>query len=263
MIAAGLVSALWLLASPTGAAPQSGAESMTAASTHFAPPLNRQMVYRVTTRRIGRDNSILSFSLVYALEWRRAGRGYQLGATLERIESDAGPQVTRALTAVLQPLVGEEMTYLVAADGSSVDLADADRLWERALARTADAGAGAGQVEAKRIATMIAALPAAERDRLASADIRALVAPAGAILSAGNAASVSVTQQDGLRRIAKVEPPVSSAQGALAVQTDMIWTIDTATGLVVHEQKQSWIAEPGSDARTLIEERVRALDITG
>ena len=39
----------------------------------------------------------------------------------------------------------------------------------------------------------------------------------------------------------------------------MLWTIDSTTGLVMREQRQSWIADPDSAARTLVEERVRAL----
>lgn len=265
MIVAGLGGAALLIAALAGepGAPAVPAPASTAAVSRFAPPLDRPMTYRVTTRRLGRDDSLLSFSLVYALEWRRAGRGYELDATLDRIESDARPDVTRALTAALQPLVGERMAYLVAPDGSSIDLVDADRLWERALARTAATGAAAGQGEAQQVAAMIAALPPAERDRLATADIRALVPPPIDATPAEQAASgVSVTLAKGLQTIAKVGPPlVPAGAGADAppVQVDMIWTVDTATGLVVREQKQSWIVERESGARTLVEERVRAL----
>src|SRR3546814_5457862 len=82
------------------------------------------------------------------------------------------------LTMMLDPLVGEEISYLVPPDGSRIDMVDLDQLWERVTARIEKAGAEADRPEARQLAQLIAALPAAERDRLATADIRALIAPA-------------------------------------------------------------------------------------
>lgn len=261
MIAASSLAGALLMMAVARETAASAVPAAAVAASHFAPPVNRPMIYRVTTRRLGRHGALLTFSLIYGLEWRRAGRGYQLDATLERIESDAQPDVTRALTAILQPLVGEKMVYLVASDGSTIDLVDADRLWERALARTAGAGTAAAKAEAKQLTEMIASLSQIDRDRLATADIRALVAPASAeILSLKSAASVSIIEKGALQTIAKVEHPVGTVgQDTRPMQVDMLWSVDTATGLVMREQKQSWIVEAGSDARTLIEERVRAL----
>lgn len=219
------------------------------------------MVYRVTTRRLGRDAMLISFSLTYALRWQRAGRGYQLVATLQRIDSDARPEVARALTAVLQPLVGESMTYLVAPDGHRIDLIDAEGLWERALARTQALGATAGQAEARQMAALIAALPAEQRSEMASADIRALVAPANAAIPVSGGANVSIRHDGAMQMVAQVERDSLAAGGqGQPLETDNLWTIDIATGLVVRDQRQSWIVEPGSAARTLVEERVRVLE---
>src|SRR3546814_3885894 len=52
----------------------------------FAPPVGVPLRYRVTTRRIGRDGTLIDFALVYALQWQRTGRGYRLDSVLERIE---------------------------------------------------------------------------------------------------------------------------------------------------------------------------------
>ncbi|WP_439568754.1 hypothetical protein [Sphingopyxis sp.] len=262
MLLGGLGGALLLIAQPLPA--DGDAPVAATAQLHFAPPVGRPMSYRVTTRRIGRDGSLINFSLVYALQWQRIGRGYQLDATLERIDSDAPPAVTRALTMMLQPLVGEPLAYLVAPDGSRIDLVDPDGLWERASARIQATGAEGRRAEAKQLAALIAALPAAERDRLATADVRALVASAnGAIPVAGPAdgASVSMLHGGALRTIARVESQSAAVGGSGApLQIDHLWTVDTATGLVVHERRQSWIVEPGGDGRTLVEERVRALE---
>lgn len=262
--AAGLGGALLLTAQPSASTLPAPAPAVATVS-RFAPPLGRPMTYRVTTRRLGRDGSLISFSLSYALVWQQVGRGFQLVATLQRIDSDARPEVTRALTAVLQPLVGEPMTYLVAPDGSSIDLVDAEALWDRAIARTAALGAAAGQAEAKQVAGLIAALPAAQRNELATADIRALVAPANQAIplkAATNGSSVSIRHDGTFQMVAQVERDSLATSGeGLPLEVDNLWTIDTATGLVVREQRQSWIVESGSNARTLVEERVRALEL--
>ena len=140
MLGAGL-GALLLLAAPASPA-AAAAEAPAAPTTEiaFAPPVGQPMRYRVTTRRIGRDGSLIDFAILYDVKWQRAGRGYRLDAVLRRIDSDAPPAVTRALTMMLDPLVGEDVAYMVAADGSRIDMIDPDRLWERALARIETAG---------------------------------------------------------------------------------------------------------------------------
>lgn len=264
MLLGGLGGALLLLAQPASPSPSPDIPSAQAVDPlRFAPPLDRPMVYRVTTRRIGRDGSLINFSLVYALQWQRIGRGYQLRSVLERIESDAPPAVTRALTAMLQPLVGEPLAYLVAPDGSRIDLIDPDGLWERATARLEAVGAEGGREQARQLAQLIAALPAAERDRLATADVRALVAAANGAIAAATAtdgARVSMLDGETRQTIASVETSLPTAAGAPPLQIDQLWTIDTATGLVMQERRQSWIVEADGTGRTLVEERVRALE---
>ena len=262
----GLGGALLLLAAQSVPPPAPGDVS-TAAATHFqfAPPVGRPMTYRVITRRIGREGALINFSLVYVLQWQRVGRGYRLEAVLQRIDSDARPEVTRALSLMLEPLVGEPTAYLVAPDGSRIDLVDPDGLWARVTARIEAVGAKAGRPEARQLALLVAALPATERDRLASADIRALVAPANdaiPVAAQSDAASVSIMHDGALQTIAKVERDSASVAGnAKPLEIDNLWTVDTATGLVMREQRQSWIVEAEGDGRTLVEERVRALEL--
>lgn len=266
MSAGSLGGALLLLAAQPLPSPAPD-DRPAAATTHFqfAPPVGRPMTYRVTTRRIGRDGSLVNFSLIYALQWQRVGRGYRLEAVLQRIDSDARPEVTRALSLMLEPLVGEAMAYLVAPDGSRIDLVDPDALWARVTARIEAVGAEAGRPEARQLAQLIAALPAAERDRLATADIRALVAPANdaiTVSAQADGASVSMRHDGALQTIARVERDSAPVAGASApLEIDNLWTVDTATGLVMREQRQSWIVEAEGDGRTLVEERVRALAI--
>src|SRR3546814_13486549 len=81
--------------------------------------------YRVTTRRIGRDGTLIDFALVYALQWQRTGRGYRVDSVLERIDSGAEPGVTRMLTMMLDPLVGAEISYLVPPDGTRIAIGSA------------------------------------------------------------------------------------------------------------------------------------------
>lgn len=256
-LAGALSGALMLLVEPAAAAPPAHPASLT--ESRFAPPTGQPMTYRVTTRRIGRSGTLISFSLVYALQWHRAGRGYRLDATLRRIESDARPELVAGLTGLLQPLVGEPVAYLVEGEGRSIALADAGQLWARVAERTGTLAAAAAAPEARQMAALIAALPEAERDKLASADIRALIGPANDAIpmTASGDATVSIREEGGRRTIARIE---QAALGAAApLQVDILWTLDTATGLVLREQRQSWIVESGSGAKTLVEERIRAL----
>ena len=261
MLTGGLGSALLLLV-PQASGPLPPPTPSTAiVHSYFAPPVDRPMAYHVTTRRTGRDGALISFSLVYALQWQRAGRGYQLAATLRRIESDAAPEVTRMLTAVLQPLVGETLTYHVASDGRHIEMVDSDGLWERVAERTHALAAGAAQADARQLAQMLAALPPEERNRLASADVRALLAPANSEIPVADGADISLTQSGSVRTVAKLERDrLSVGEDARPLEIDNRWTVDMATGLVLQEQRQSWIVEPAGRARTLVEERMRILD---
>lgn len=228
-----------------------------AAAQSFAPPLALPMTYRVTTRRVSRSGTLISFSLVYALQWQAAGRGYRLDATLRRIESDARPELVRGLTGLFQPLIGETVSYLVDAGGRNIALADPAQTWARVAQRTQDLATAADAPEAKQVAALLANLPEAEREKMITADIRALVAPANVAIPAIEGAHVSIRQEGAKRIVTKTERADGSSATPLAV--DMSWTIDTASGLVLSEQRQSWIIEPGTDARTLVEERMRAL----
>jgi hypothetical protein len=223
------------------------------------------MAYRVTTRRIVRDGTMMTFARVDVLQWERAGRGYQINAVLQRIDCDAAPDVTRAVTLLLQPLVGEALTYLVAADGSRVDLVDPGGLWERVTARIESMGAASGRPEAKQLALLLGTLPAAGRDQVASADIRALVAPANsAILIAAGVDDASVSRQHNgmVQTIAKVEHDAVQAGAAeRPLEIDNLWSVDAATGLVIRDWRQSWIVEANGGGRTLVEERSRAIEL--
>lgn len=262
MLLGGIGGALLLIAQPL--AGPGDAPVAAIAPIPFAPPVGRAMTYRVTTRRIGRDGSFINFTLVYALQWQRVGRGYQLDATLQRIDSDAPLAVTRALTTMLQSLVGEPLAYLVAPDGSRIDLVDPEGLWERASARIQATGAEGGRAEAKQLTALIASLPATERDRLVTADVRALVASANGVIPVAlpaDGTSVSMLRGGTQRMIAQVERVAAAVGGSAApLEIDHLWTVDTTTGLVMQERRQSWIVEADGSGRTLVEERVRALE---
>src|SRR3546814_7596786 len=91
-----------------------------------------------------------------------------------------------------------------------------------------------------RSAQLIAALPAAERDRLATADIRALIAPANDALPAvaSDASDVSIVDDGDRRTIAMVERDSTSIAGqAQPLEIDNLCTVDTGTGLVIRERR--------------------------
>ncbi|WP_194953924.1 hypothetical protein [Sphingopyxis solisilvae] len=249
------VAAALLLFAPS-MQPLADAPTTAVATVKFAPPLGRTMTYRVTTRRIGRDGSPVIFTLAYTLQWQRLGRGYQLEAVLDRIESDAPPAVARALTLMLQPLIGERLTYLVPVDGSRIDLVDPEGVWVRVTARVEAVGANGNREEARRLAALIAALPDAERDRLATADVRALLVPANAII--GQAVTEDAAANGPLRTMVRVER--DGRAGSVPLRIDQRWTIDTATGLVMRERRQSWVTPTTGGEPMLAEERLRVLE---
>ena len=109
------------------------------------------------------------------------------------------------------------------------------------------------------MAELLAGLPAGERDRLVTADIRALVAPANAAIPRARAAGVSIRDEGAVRTIVAIERAEPVAEAALGVETH--WSIDRDTGLVLGERRQSWIGGPDAARRTLADERIRALSI--
>lgn len=188
MSVGGLGGVLLLLAAQPllSAAPGNGSAAATT-QVQFAPPVGRPITYRVTTRRVGREGALINFSLTYALQWQRVGRGYRLEAVLQRIDSDARPEVARAL-----------------------------------------------------IAPANNAIP---------------------IAAQADGANVSIIHDGALQTIANVERDSAPVGGtARPLEIGNLWTVDTATGLVMREQRQSWIVEADGDGRTLVEERVRALE---
>jgi hypothetical protein len=224
----------------------------------FAPPTDRPMVYRVTTRRLARDGSMASYTLVYDLQWSRAGRGVRLVATLRGIEADAPAEVVRAVTGMLRPLVDQPISYLIAPDGGDITLIDPDGLWQRVFGRVQDVAASATRSEANQVAGLLAALPPAEREKLATEDVRALVAPANPAIGEDS----SIAQQGSMRMVTKSEKAAieTGTGGKQPIEIEMAWTIDTATGLVRSERRRTWIAAAGAGERRLVEERIRALD---
>lgn len=264
MVSAALPGIALLLAgvADAGGAPPPPDAADIVPSLAFAPPVGEAMTYRVTTRQIGGNGSLARFSLVHRLEWHRAGRGFELIATLEAVESDAPPAAARAVSGVLQPLVGEGVRYVIAADGRRVDLVDPDGLWERVTARAIALGEGDGRAESRQMAALLAALPPHQREEMATAEIRALFAALnGRLPMAGP--GVSVRQLDGRRIVAKLDrdtlPAAAGGKSRRPIEVATTWEVDTATGLVVKEQRQTWLIEPGG-ARSLVEERVRAIE---
>lgn len=257
-------AALLLLVAEPLPAPAPPPLAPAAMPSRFAPPLDRPMTYRVTSRRLSRDGTMASYTLVYALRWDGAGRGVQLAATLRRIESDARPELAQALTGLLRPLVGQTLTYLVASDGSGVDLVDPDAQWARVLGNVQDLGAGAARGEARQMAGLLAALPPAERDRLATADIRALVASANPAIpvASDGAAGVAVAADGGRRIVTKVER--SAVEGTAPgtqkrIEITTSWTIDSTTGLVLGERRKTLVTGADGLGARLVEESMRAL----
>lgn len=250
-------------ASPSDAALTESAAPAAALPPVFAPPLGARFDYRVTSRRLGRDGMLIEFTLHYDLVWKPLGRGFGLDTMLTRIESDAPPSVRRVMTGLLEPLVGLPVSYLLSADGKSVDLVDPDTVWALATPVAARLGQASAEDGANGMAGVLLALPQAERNRLLTADVRSLIATANPAIPRAPGATVSIRQQDDRTIIVKsnADTPLAAGGpvGAVPLTTESTWTIDDRTGLVVGATVQNWVKGPDDATPTLVEEHIRAL----
>ncbi len=139
-------------------------------------------------------------------------------------------------------------------------MVDPDGLWRRVVDRAQALAASSDRPEAKQAAQIIATLPSAERDKLASADIRALVVPANGAIPNGADGPIMTVTVAGRRTISASEPPAAGA--AQPIEVDTRWTIDLATGLLAEERRQSFLAAGNAADRKLVEERIRALELS-
>lgn len=257
----GAVVAALLVVAATPADPAPPPVPAAIAAPDLAPPLDRPLRYRVISRRlVGGGDAMLRFTFEYRLLWQRAGRGYRLTATLEQIESDAPPPIARGLTAVLQPLVGEAVAYLVSADGRHVDLVDPDALWERVAERTHAIAAAAPQAEARQMAQLMAALTPAQRQALAAEDIRALIAAANPDIPPGRAGVTVESDGPHDRLTLATAASLSTPDGVRPLTVEQCWTIDRASGLIGWQRRQSWIADPQGGKGRLVEEQLRIVE---
>jgi hypothetical protein len=126
----------------------------------------------------------------------------------------------------------------------------------RVTARIEAVGANGNREEAQRLAALIAALPDVERDRLATADVRALLVPANTII--GQAVTDDAAVNGPLRTVVRVEQ--DGRAGSVPLRIDQRWTVDTTTGLVMRERRQSWVTPVSGSEPTLAEERLRVLE---
>src|SRR3546814_10910641 len=111
---------------------------------------------------------------------------------------------------------------------------------ELVAARMEKAGAEAERPEARQLAQLVAAHPAAEGVRLGSADIRTVIAPANDALPtvASDASDVSIVDDGDRRTIARVERDSTSIAGkAQPLEIDNLWTVHTGQGLVISERR--------------------------
>lgn len=230
-----------------------------AVAMQFAPPLDRPLAYHVIIRRLARDGSLAGFTLDYELQWRRAGRGYALRATLRRIASDAPPAVMRVMTGLVEPLLDQPADYLVAADGRNLTLDKADDFWARIGPAATAVGQSAKGAEAAAMTKLLLSLPPVERENLLSAHIRSLIAAAQPEIPR-RASTISghrtVLTQEGDRLVISDDNRNAAVPGSAAPLTTMSrWTIDGPTGLVVQSSVQSWVMPGDGGEKSLVEER--------
>jgi hypothetical protein len=91
---------------------------------------------------------------------------------------------------------------------------------------------------------------------MVTADVRALLVPANAII--GQAVTDDAAVSGPLRTVVRGEQ--DGRAGSVPLRIDQRWTIDTTTGLVLRERRQSWITSAVGGEPMLAEERLRELE---
>jgi hypothetical protein len=185
MTGAALRAAPWLLSALIVAAPAS-AETVTLG---FAPPLGRDLLYRIEQHRPveGRDSL---FASERRLRFEKAGDGYILRATLDAVDSDAPGAAGDAYRAGLSPLIGIEHRFRLDRTGRIVALDNIGDVWARAeagLRKTMEAypADSPRHRAAANVLTLFAALPPDGRLAMLAGELQPLFLFAGSVVMDG------------------------------------------------------------------------------
>jgi hypothetical protein len=257
LVTAGLAFAAPAAIAVNGADP---AASPCAPAPHilpFAPPQGQPLRLLVTTERPGRDAVLGRYTMEYRLLFRPEGRGQRLTATLVRLDLANASGAGGAIQAMLGPLAGRPVEYLVSGDGKSLLMQDSDQLWQDVTADIAASAARAPTAEARQVGAILTALPPAEREAMLSADIRQLLRFAGRDWTRSYAQAAGGGDAD-CTLLTLIEP-VSAAAPPSGIATERRWQVDRATGLVRLQSEVRWPPSANGAAREPAVRTVRIL----
>ncbi|MDO7834295.1 hypothetical protein Q4610_04480 [Sphingobium sp. HBC34] len=222
-------------------------------SIPFAPPINRDFVYRIEQYRPVAGKVSL-FSATRALRFERTGDGYILVATLRAIDSDAPAAGVEPYRAALGPLVGIEMRFRLDGRGRIVALDDLDAVWVRVRAGV-DAMLASFAPDsdryraAQKVQTLFAGLSPNGRLALLAGELQPLFLFAGSQVEDGAGRGLRTMAGSPLGRPMPVEGALTVAgKGADAldmeeklagegVQVAIRYHLSRATGLVESQQR--------------------------
>jgi hypothetical protein len=216
----------------------------------FDPPLDTPLRLNVERAQRARDGRFFSFSASYIIRFERAGRGFRLTSRLIELESDAPQRLQSVFGGMLAPMKNVDVHYLVAADGSSIDLTDGEALWETLRLVDATRAQAGPREEAGSVVSALLALSPAQREDMLSADIDALVVLAGHRLAAGvldgGQGARAITQSDAVVDIVEESAaPTGDADGN-RFETRTRWRVGRSTGLLMSESSETRIVDDDS-----------------
>ena len=222
----------------------------TPATLPFTPPLDQPLQLEVATTRPASHGPAAQFSMVYRLQFRAEGRGYRLTAVLARLGTGDTAAMHHSMAAILQPLVGRPIEFLVGANGQTLLLQDGERLWQSVadgmLVAAAAAGAGAGGSDARRVGALLTALPLSEREALLGADIRQILRFAGRDWSTEFVHAPATANYDcGLLMLTERS---SAARPDTPIVHQRQWQVDARSGLVRMQIDEQWLRNDNNSA---------------
>lgn len=157
------------------------------------------------------------------------------------------------MAAMLAPMVGRHVDYLIGADGQNLLLDNGDALWAAIERDMVNQTHGSDRAEAQQIAGLLTRLPQDQRAQLLSADLRHMLRFAGQGWSADYQPHRDPAASDcNLFALAQQDAPG-------AIRADRRWRVDRQTGLVREQVEEFWQSVEGQAAPLLTARSQRTL----
>ena len=223
-------------AQPVAAQPASPDCASVPAVLPFEPPAH-PLRFTVETERMLRDGGAATFKLAYRVQFHSIGRGYGMTATLVSVNAPVAMPAGQAMEAILSPLVGLPVSFLVDVERGVLTVRESDALWQMLASGMIPRAQSAQPDEARQLARSLLALPVQEREALLAADLRHMLRFAGQQPEADfNPSRDRATNCN----LLQLEKQSFSTDDAMTISFHTRWLVDASTGLVSEQSEEQW-----------------------